>query len=32
MSSNVRMKLNQSNTKKVVGCSWTVIDGKVYVS
>ena len=32
MSSNVRMKLNQSNTKKVVGCTWTVFDNKVYVS
>jgi hypothetical protein len=32
MSSNVRMELNQSNRKKVVGYSWTVIDGKVYVS
>ncbi|CAF3460092.1 unnamed protein product [Rotaria socialis] len=30
MSSNVRMKLNQSSAKKVVGCSWTVVNGKVY--
>ncbi|CAF4321134.1 unnamed protein product, partial [Rotaria sp. Silwood2] len=30
MLSNVRMLLNKSNTKKVVGCSWTVIKGKVY--
>ena len=32
MSSNIRMQLNQSNVKKVIGCSWTVVDGKVYVS
>ncbi|CAF1431394.1 unnamed protein product [Rotaria sp. Silwood1] len=30
MASNVRMILGQSNTKKVVGCSWTVINGKVH--
>ncbi|CAF2853700.1 unnamed protein product [Rotaria sp. Silwood2] len=30
MASNIRMKLNQSNTKKVVGYAWTVVNGKVY--
>ncbi len=32
MSSNIRLKMNESNTRKVIGCSWTVVDGKVYVS
>jgi hypothetical protein len=32
MSSKIRKKLNQSNIKKVIGCSWTVVKGKVYVS
>ncbi|CAF1049834.1 unnamed protein product [Adineta steineri] len=30
MSSYIRMKINPSNTKNTVGCSWTVVDGKVY--
>ncbi|CAF1125375.1 unnamed protein product [Adineta steineri] len=30
MSSYIRMKINPSNTKIAVGCSWTVVDGKVY--
>jgi hypothetical protein len=32
MSANVRMKIDELNMKKVVGCSWTVVGGKVYVS
>ena len=32
MASNIRMYLNQSNTKKVVGYCWTVVDRKVHVS
>jgi hypothetical protein len=32
MSANIRTKLNLSKMKKVVSCSWTVVDGKVYVS
>lgn len=31
MSLSIRNKLNQSNTKKLVGYSWTVINEKVYV-
>lgn len=27
-----RIKLQQSKTRKVVGLSWTVVDGKVFVS
>ncbi|CAF1052345.1 unnamed protein product [Adineta steineri] len=30
MSSYIRMKIKPSNTKNTVGCSWTVVDGKVY--
>jgi hypothetical protein len=32
MSANVRMKLKESNTKRVIGCSWTVVKEKIYVS
>ena len=32
MLSNARMVLDQSKMKKVVGFSWTVINGQVYVS
>ncbi len=32
MASNIRMKINQSNTKKFISYSWTVVNGKVYVS
>ncbi|CAF1183546.1 unnamed protein product [Rotaria sp. Silwood1] len=30
LASNIRMKLDQSGMKKVVGISWTVVDGKVF--
>jgi hypothetical protein len=32
MASNIQRKISQSNMKKVVGCSWTVSNGKVHVS
>ncbi len=32
MASNIRMKINQSNTKRVIGYSWTVVKVKIYVS
>ncbi len=32
MASNIRMKLSQSDVKKVVGYCWTVSGGKVHVS
>ena len=32
MASSVRMKLHQSNVKKVPGWAWTYVKGKVHVS
>lgn len=32
MLSKVRTILNQSNTNKVIACSWTVVNGKIYVN
>ena len=32
MASNIRMKLSQSDVKKIFGCCWTVYGGKVHVS
>ena len=31
MASEIRMKLNRPDLKKVVGQSWTVVDGEVFV-
>jgi hypothetical protein len=32
MALNIRKKINQSNTKRVIGCSTTVVKEKIYVS